>query len=56
MNTLAPSLFRTLRRYAGKLQTMRNDRHTRRLIQALPASTRKDIGWSDLHQDQRDRH
>ena len=37
MTAFTPSLFRTIRRYAGKIQTMRDDIRTRRLLNALPA-------------------
>ena len=49
MTASTPSLFKTIRRYAGKIQTMRDDMRTKRVMNALPASIRKDIGWPDLY-------
>ena len=37
MTTFTPNLFRTFRRYAGKIQTMRDEIRTERLLNALPA-------------------
>jgi len=37
----------TLRRYAGKLQTIRNQVRTERALNDLPDHLRKDIGWPD---------
>jgi hypothetical protein len=39
--------FTTARRYVGKLQTLRNEVRTRRVISRLPRSIQKDIGWPD---------
>lgn len=39
--------FRSLRRYAGKLQTLRNQVRTQRALDALPPHLQKDIGWPD---------
>lgn len=38
---------RSIRRYAGKIQTMRNEIRTQRFLESLPAELRKDIGWPD---------
>jgi hypothetical protein len=53
MTASTPSLFRALRRYAGKIQTMRDDMRTKRVMNGLPESIRKDIGWPDLYTDRR---
>lgn len=45
MNPL--SVVSSIRRYAGKIQTLRNQSRTERLLNSLPASIRKDIGWPD---------
>jgi len=36
-----------IRRYAGKLQTIRNQVRTERVLNELPDYLRKDIGWPD---------
>ena len=54
MTASTSSLFKTIRRYAGKIQTMRDDMRTKRVMNALPASIRKDIGWPDLYSDRSD--
>ncbi len=38
---------RSIGRYAGKLQTIRNEVRTERLLGELPEHLRKDIGWPD---------
>ncbi len=45
MNPL--NVLRSLRRYAGKVQTLRNEMRAERLLNSLPADIRKDIGWPD---------
>jgi hypothetical protein len=47
MNTFTPDIFRTIRHYAGKVRTMHNEIRTERLMNSLPTSIRKDIGWPD---------
>ncbi len=37
----------SIRRYAGKLQTIRNQVRTERVLNGLPEHLRKDIGWPD---------
>jgi hypothetical protein len=39
----------TVRRYAGKIRTLRNEVRTERLLNSLPPDTRADIGWPDMH-------
>jgi hypothetical protein len=51
MAAFTPSLLRTIGRYAGKIRTLRNDIRTRRLLNSLPAQTRRDIGWPDQFTD-----
>ena len=51
MATSTSSLLKTIRHYAGRIQTMRDDMRTKRIMNALPASIRKDIGWPDQFAD-----
>jgi hypothetical protein len=55
MNSFTPNIFRAVRRYAGKVQTMRDEVRTERLLNSLPASIRKDIGWPDSYPERRSR-
>lgn len=55
MNSFTPNIFRTIRYYAGKVQTMRDEVRTERLLNSLPASIRKDIGWPDSYPERRAR-
>jgi hypothetical protein len=55
MNSFTPSIFRAIRHYAGKVQTMRDEVRTERLLNSLPASIRKDIGWPDNYAIRRSR-
>jgi uncharacterized protein YjiS (DUF1127 family) len=48
MNTR--TALRALAHYVGKVQTIRNEARTRRALDSLPASLRKDIGWPDRYQ------
>lgn len=41
------SVARSIRRYIGKVQTLRNQVRTERFLNALPGDIRKDIGWPD---------
>ena len=47
MNLALP--IRSIRRYVGKLQTIRNEIRTERLMCGLPDDLRKDIGWPDRY-------
>ena len=38
---------RSISRYFGKVQTVRNQIRTERFLHSLPADVRKDIGWPD---------
>jgi len=49
MNMPASHIFRTVRHYAGKIRTMRNEIRTERFMNSLPEELRKDIGWPDIH-------
>lgn len=40
--------FRTVRRYVGKMKTIRDEIRTERLMNSLPDKLRKDIGWPDF--------
>lgn len=40
-------LFRSVRRYAGKIKTLRDEIRTERFMNSLSEQTRKDIGWPD---------
>lgn len=53
MNALSPALFRTLRRYAAGIRAVREEIRTERIINELPASIRKDIGWPDAYAERR---
>jgi hypothetical protein len=53
MNTFTPDIFRTIRHYAGKVRTMHNEIRTERLMNSLPTSIRKDIGWPDRFDSRR---
>lgn len=46
---ITPNIFRAIRHYAGKVQTMRDEVRTERLLNALPADLQKDIGWPDRY-------
>ena len=37
--------FSRIRTLAGKIGEARRQRHTRRVVESLPAQIRKDIGW-----------
>lgn len=47
MTRTRSSILGSVRRYAGKLQTLRNQARTERFIATLPEELRKDIGWPD---------
>ena len=55
MNAFTPNIFRAIRHYAGKVQTMRNEIRTERFLNSLPSDIRKDIGWPDNYATRRDR-
>lgn len=41
------TVVRSIRHYAGKLQTIRDQVRTERVLRDLPDHLRKDIGWPD---------
>jgi hypothetical protein len=43
------SVYSTLRHLAAEWRTAREEAHTRRVIDSLPAEIQKDIGWPDSH-------
>lgn len=47
MNLFTP--FRSVRRYAGKIKTLRDDLRAERSMNSLPEAIRKDIGWPDRY-------
>lgn len=47
MNPLPTGIFRSVRDYAGRVRAIRAQLRTERLLNELPASMRKDIGWPD---------
>lgn len=53
MHARPTDLFRAIRHYAGKIQTMRDEIRTERFLAALPADIAKDIGWPDHFCDRR---
>jgi hypothetical protein len=56
MTASTPRLLRAIRRYAGKIRTMRNEIRTERLLNSLPSDIRKDIGWPDSFAARYGRH
>ena len=55
MGSFNSGLIGAFRQYAGKLKTMRDEIRTRRMLDALPAELRKDIGWPDRYPELRGR-
>jgi hypothetical protein len=53
MTPTTPSIFRTIARYAGKIRTMHENIRAERVMNALPAELRKDIGWPDMLAERR---
>ena len=47
MDNFTPALFRAVGRYAASYRAMRDEIRTERVLNSLPASIRKDIGWPD---------
>ncbi len=54
MNEL--TILHSVKRYIGKVRTLRNEIRTERLLNSLPAEFRMDIGWPDLHEGWQQRH
>lgn len=55
MDIFTPTLFKAVGRYAASLRTMHERVRTERLLNDLPASIRKDIGWPDSFPERRAR-
>lgn len=55
MDIFTPTLFKAVGRYAASLRAMRNEIRTERLLNTLPHSIRKDIGWPDSFPERRAR-
>lgn len=50
------TILHSVKRYIGKVRTLRNEIRTERLLNSLPAEVRMDIGWPDLHEDWQQGH
>jgi hypothetical protein len=46
-------LFKAVSRYAASIRAMREEVRTERVLNALPADIRKDIGWPDAFPERR---
>lgn len=55
MENFTPSIFRTVGRYAASFRAMRDEIRTERLLNNLPSSIRKDIGWPESYPERRAR-
>jgi hypothetical protein len=55
METFTPSIFRAVGRYAASFRAMRDEIRTERMLNTLPESIRKDIGWPDHYPERRGR-
>jgi hypothetical protein len=53
MDIFTPTLFKAVGRYAASLRTRHERVRTERLLNDLPASIRKDIGWPDSFPERR---
>ena len=53
MQVFAP--FRSVRRYMGKIKTIRDEIRTERLMNSLPEELRRDIGWPERLPDRHSR-
>ncbi|MDN5927486.1 MAG: hypothetical protein L0I29_10465 [Hyphomicrobiales bacterium] len=49
--TLAPMA--AIGRYAANLRALRQNIRTERILNALPANVRRDIGWPEIYEDRR---
>ena len=50
MNAYTPSLYRVVRRCAGKVRAMHDEFRMTHFMYSLPEDLRKDIGWPDFHE------
>ena len=55
MENFTPTFFRAVGRYTASFRAMRDEIRTERLLNSLPASIRKDIGWPDSYAARRAR-
>jgi hypothetical protein len=55
MDNFTPALFRAVGRYAASIRAMRDEIRTERMLNTLPPSIRKDIGWPDNYSARRAR-
>jgi hypothetical protein len=53
MDVYTPTLFKAVSRYAAQMRAHRTQIRTERLLNELPASLRKDIGWPDSYPERR---
>jgi len=53
MYVFNPALFKAVSRYAASIRAMREEVRTERVLNALPADIRKDIGWPDAFPERR---
>jgi len=44
------TILHVMKRYVGKVRTLRNEIRTERFLNGLPANIRNDIGWPDKHE------
>lgn len=49
------TILHVMKRYVGKVRTLRNEIRTERFLNGLPANIRNDIGWPDNHEGWRKR-
>ena len=50
------AMFSTVRRYVGKMRTLRNEIRTERLLNSLPHEVQADIGWLEQRECRRQPH
>ncbi len=50
------TILHTMKRYIGKVRTLRNEIRTERLLNSLPIEVQADIGWPDMHENWRRSH
>jgi hypothetical protein len=51
MKPFAPTLYRAVRNYAGKVKAMHDDFRMAHFMYSLPEDVRKDLGWPDFEGD-----
>ncbi len=50
MNAYTPTLYRVVRRCAGRIRTMHEEFRLTHFMYSLPEDLRKDIGWPDFQE------